>query len=241
MSETVLRLAKPKRKGLLSLIFSRLLVIALLLAAQALLLLAIFGWFREYLPHYAAVKLLFTAVMVLYLFNNGMDSSAKLTWMVLIALFPLAGAFFLLYTQANLGHRMTHRRTAELIEETKRALTQDEAVLQALKADGSGTDDLCRYLNRSGCFPIYGNTETRYFPSGEAMLEAMLDELEKAESFIFMEYFIVEEGWMWGRILDVLARKAKAGVDVRVMYDGMCEITTRQGVLAHHAVPLHAL
>jgi cardiolipin synthase len=54
----------------------------------------------------------------------------------------------------------------------------------------------------------------------------MLAELEKAEKYIFMEYFIVEEGYMWGRILDVLTRKAKAGVEVRVMYDGMCEIST---------------
>ena len=51
-------------------------------------------------------------------------------------------------------------------------------------------------------------------------------ELEKAEKFIFLEYFIIEEGYMWGRILDVLTRKAKEGVEVRVMYDGMCEMST---------------
>ena len=65
-----------------------------------------------------------------------------------------------------------------------------------------------------------------YFPLGEDKLEAMLAELEKAEKYIFMEYFIVEEGYMWGRILDVLTRKAKEGVEVRVMYDGMCEMST---------------
>jgi cardiolipin synthase len=65
-----------------------------------------------------------------------------------------------------------------------------------------------------------------YYPLGENKLEAMLAELEKAEKYIFMEYFIVEEGYMWGRILDVLTRKAKAGVEVRVMYDGMCEMST---------------
>ena len=52
--------------------------------------------------------------------------------------------------------------------------------------------------------------------------EAMLEELEKAENYIFMEFFIIEEGYMWGRILDILTRKAKEGVMVRVMYDGMC-------------------
>ena len=75
-------------------------------------------------------------------------------------------------------------------------------------------------------FPIYENTETTFFPIGEQKFQAMLEELEKAEKFIFMEYFIIEEGYMWGRILDILARKVKQGVDVRVMYDGLCEIST---------------
>ena len=89
----------------------------------------------------------------------------------------------------------------------------------------SGTDDLCRYLNRSGCFPIYENTEVAYFPLGEDKFASMLDELKKAESFIFMEYFIIDEGLMWGSILRILADKVKEGVDVRVMYDGMCEMS----------------
>ena len=58
------------------------------------------------------------------------------------------------------------------------------------------------------------------------MFEAMLEELEKAEKFIFLEYFIIQEGYMWGRILDILTRKAKQGVEIRVLYDGMCEMFT---------------
>jgi cardiolipin synthase len=65
-----------------------------------------------------------------------------------------------------------------------------------------------------------------YYPLGEAKFEAMLTELEKARKYIFLEYFIVEEGYMWGRILDILIRKVKEGVDVRVMYDGLCDMTT---------------
>ncbi len=47
--------------------------------------------------------------------------------------------------------------------------------------------------------------------------------LEQAEHFIFLEYFIIDEGLMWGEVLEILARKAKEGVDVRLMYDGTCE------------------
>ena len=88
-----------------------------------------------------------------------------------------------------------------------------------------GTDDLCRYLCKTGAFPIYENTEVQYFPLGEDTFSTMLEELQKAEKYIFMEYFIIEEGYMWGSILKVLAEKAAQGVEVRVMYDGMCEVS----------------
>ena len=90
----------------------------------------------------------------------------------------------------------------------------------------TGTDDISKYLNHTGCFPVYDKTQVTYFPLGEKKFEAMLRELKKAEKYIFMEYFIVEEGYMWGRILDVLTRKVDEGVEVRVMYDGMCEMST---------------
>ncbi len=121
---------------------------------------------------------------------------------------------------------MVKERTAELIDATKDMLQQDKDTLYAPELVESGTDDLCRYVNRSGYFPIYKNTSTTFFPSGEAKFEAMLEELKKAEKFIFLEYFIITEGLMWGSILKILADKASQGVDVRVMYDGMCEIST---------------
>ena len=225
MDETILRLAKPKLKGIWGLIFSRLLIVAVLLLLQLLLYQSFFVWLRQYMPHYAVTQVLFTVVMVLYLFNNRMDSTAKLTWLALIAVVPLLGAFLLLYTQTNLGHRKIKERVVQLIQETRDTLHQEDGVLEALEEDPCGTDDLCRYLNRSGCFPLYDQTEVTYFPLGEDKFAAMLTELEKAERFIFMEYFIIEEGYMWGRILDVLARKAREGVDVRVMYDGTCEFS----------------
>ena len=75
-------------------------------------------------------------------------------------------------------------------------------------------------------FPVYGNTAVTYFNGGEAKFAELLRQLETAEHYIFLEYFIIDEGLMWGRILEVLARKAAGGVDVRVMYDGTCEFST---------------
>lgn len=222
----ITRLAKPKKKGILSLIFSRFLLIALLLALQIVLYISVFVWLSQYSRHYLAVTTLFTLAMVIYLFASSIDNSAKLTWMLIISLFPFVGAILLWYTQQNVGNRVLRKKVDALINETKTAIPQSELVRQELEAAGDGTDDLSTYLCRSGCYPVYKNTEVRYFPLGEDKFAAMLEELEKAEHFIFMEYFIVEEGYMWGKILEILIRKAKEGVDVRVMYDGMCEMST---------------
>ena len=224
--ENVVRLAKPKRKGLLSLIFSRFFVIALLLAIQVGVIIVAYIFFMDKVPYLVGIVRFFSLIMVIYLFNCPMDSSAKLTWMFIISIAPLLGTGFLCFTQSNLGHRMERDMLKKQIDLTRNSIEQPENVIRELEHDGSGTDDLCRYLKRSGCFPLYDQTEVTYFPSGEAKFKAMLEEMEKAEKFIFMEYFIVEEGYMWGRILDVLTRKVKEGVEVRVMYDGMCEMST---------------
>ena len=82
--------------------------------------------------------------------------------------------------------------------------------------------NLAAYIENSGSYPVYGNTNVKYYPVGEEMFEDMKKELEKAKRFIFMEYFIVERGEMWDSILEILERKVQEGVEVRFMYDGMC-------------------
>ena len=162
----VMRLAKPKRKGIWGLIFSRLLIVVILIVLQVLLYLSFMVWLRQYIPHYAVIQIMFTVIMVLYLFNNRMDSTAKLTWLALIAVVPLLGAFLLMYTQTNIGHRATRSRVEQLIADTKDTLPQEDTVMEKLAGDVCGTDDLHRYLNRSGCFPIFDGTEVQYFPLG---------------------------------------------------------------------------
>ena len=224
--EAVARLAKPQKKGILRLVFSRFFLILLLFALEIGLLIFGFVFFTEKFPDLISILRLFSLVMVIYLFNCGMDNSAKLTWMLIISIVPLVGTGILLFTQTNLGHRTERRLIREQIDASKDLISQPREVIEEIEHDGSGTDDLSTYLNRSGCFPLFNRTEVTYFPIGEEKFQAMLEELEKAQKYIFMEYFIVEEGYMWGRILDILTRKAKEGVDIRVMYDGMCEMST---------------
>ena len=128
--ERVVHLAKPVKKGILRLVFSRVFVIALLLILQIAILLVAYQYFTDKLPILINLMRLFAFVMVIYLFNCSMDSSAKLTWMWIIAIFPLAGAVFLLFTQSNIGHRMERKLVAQQIQESRQYLTQPEQVLE---------------------------------------------------------------------------------------------------------------
>ena len=223
-NENIIYLLPKKNKGLKRFLFTRLPVFIVLIAIEAAILVAFYGFFNDYFPHFATIQAIFSIGMVIYLFNCSMDYSAKLTWLFLIMIAPVPGTLFLAWTKRDLGHRTEQYLINNIIAETKTLLPQDEKVLENEDIVDSGSDDLCKYLNLSGCFPLYANTEVKYFPLGEDKFAALLEELEKAEKFIFMEYFIINEGYMWGKLLDVLSRKAKEGVDVRVMYDGMCDV-----------------
>ncbi|MBQ6389046.1 MAG: cardiolipin synthase [Mogibacterium sp.] len=225
-AEDFMRLIKPKRKNLLSLIFSRFFLFVLLMALQVFIVIMLVEYAKDHIGNYLLLERLFAFMMIVYLFSCPMDSSAKLTWMLIISIVPIVGAALLFFTQFNLGNRRVKKNITSQIIRTKHAIPQPEGVMDELHNEGDHTDDLVRYLCRSGCFPAYDDTKVTYFPSGEAKFEVMLRELAKAEKYIFMEYFIIEEGYMWGKILDVLTLKAKEGVKVRVMYDGMCEIST---------------
>ena len=222
----VLLLTETKKKGLLRFIFSRFFMIALLLLGQLIL----FGYFtlmlREKLPYYQVGMIAILIAGVMYLFNSRMDSSAKLTWLFIISLVPVAGVLMLAFTQTSLGHRKVKKKVQNMLTDSKDSIRQPEGVLASLSEDTSGTDALCRYVNQTNCFPIYNKTKTTYYPLGEDMFAAMLEDLKKARKYIFMEFFIIDEGYMWGSILRILADKAKEGVEVRVMYDGMLEATT---------------
>ena len=120
----VYRLAKPRKMGLFGLLFSRFFVIVLLLLVQIFLIISFYTWLKDLLPFFSVITTLFTIGGVIYLFNCDMDSSAKLTWMLVFSLAPITGAALLAFTQTNLGHRTIQKRVAELIQGTKKAVPQ---------------------------------------------------------------------------------------------------------------------
>ena len=222
-----LRLLKKGQKGIVHAIFSRFGLVLLLMLLQVGVLWSVFRWFGGLLPHYFGGSVAMSAFMVVYILNSEMDNSAKITWMVTIAILPVVGVPLFFYVKSNIGHNALKKRVTHLTEEARGLQPQPLAAAQELAEADPGAASLARYLHgKGGGFSVYRNTEVTYFPGGEAKFEELLRQLEKAEKYIFLEYFIIDEGLMWGKILEVLARKAAEGVDVRVMYDGTCEFTT---------------
>ena len=225
-NDGILRLIPKQKKGIFKLIFSRLFMILVLISIQILIIGSLYIRMNEATPYFKVFFNLLTAVTIIWLFNCEMDSTAKLTWMIIFFISPVPGTILFVLTQTDFGHYAIKKRVESIISETKNIIPQNEEVMADVQLTCSGTDDLCRYVNRTGCFPIYTNTETNFLASGEEKFSAVLEELDKAEKFIFMEYFIIDEGYMWGKILEKLRDKAAQGVEVRVMYDGMCDRST---------------
>ena len=113
----------------------------------------------------------------------------------------------------------------KVLAETADALAQDISFEINDETVGEDIVKLYGFTNKTGCYPVYKNENVEYYPTGEQAFDEMIKELEKAEEFIFLEYFIINEGEMWDRIYDILKRKASQGVDVRLIYDGLMEGT----------------
>ena len=221
---TGLRLLKKGKRGLLRCIFGRTGLILLLLMVKALYLLAIFLWFEDYLIHFSGIHFVISLSMVLYLFNSRLDPMAKLTWLVIVIPLPIFGGLLFLFTQSELGLKAMKHRLRQLDAAGKNAIPQDEAVFSDFAGKSPGAAAMARYIASSGCYPVFPCRGAVYFPLGEEKFARLLTELEKAKKYIYLEYFIISEGLMWGKILEILVRKAAEGVDVRVMYDGTSEL-----------------
>ena len=228
MEKRGMRLLKKGQKGIVRAVFSRIGLMTVMLLLQFAVFFAAFFWLGEkYLPHFYLLEGMISVGSLLYLLNcSDIDPSSKITWLIVLMLMPVFGGLLLLYSRSDLGHRAMKKRIQTLVEETEMKLPQNEAALERLRAVHPGSAALAHYLRQKGGFPVYDGCDVTYFPSGEAKFDALLSALETAREFIFLEYFIVDEGEMWGRILEILARKAAEGVDVRLLYDGTCEFTT---------------
>ncbi len=220
-----LNLLNKHKKGVLRVIFSRTGIILLLLLMMFLCFMVAEFLFATLLYKIVGGVELFNFIVIIYLSSSNMDSSSKLTWILIVSVTSFFGTMFYLYTKTNIGNRSVMKGYIRITQEHKNIIPQNTAIAQQLKKETPETFQLVHYLNLNGTYPVTDGNKITYYPDGEKYWKAMIEDLKKAEKFIFIEYFIIDEGEMWGSILYILAEKARQGVDVRVMYDGTCAIS----------------
>lgn len=203
------------------LLFSRFAVTALLLIVQLALLFLVFLWLGEFAKYVLGGMTLLSAIILIYIINNRSNPAYKLAWILPIILLPVIGAFLYLYVQTNVGATKTKKILAGVLSETDQYSHTQKEVAQALEQENPAVARIASYIESAGGYPAYQNTKASYYPLGEDAFEEMKTQLETARKFIFMEYFIVEEGQFWDEILEILVRKSKEGVEVRFMYDDL--------------------
>lgn len=212
------------KKGFFGLVYGRTAVVVLLLVIQVIILLAGFSWLREYMYYiYGGVTAL-AVLLVLFIINRRENPAFMLVWIILILLVPVFGSLLYLFVELQIGTKWMNARIQKLHQQMRRYTAQDEVVAQNLQREDPQVAHLAKYISSHGGYPAYQNTSAKYFPIGEAKFEEMLIQLEKAEKFIFLEYFIIHDGYMLNTVVDILKRKVKQGVEVRFMYDGMCSL-----------------
>ena len=214
------------KKKFFKMVFSRAGIFVILILIQLLVFLGIPYYLKEYATFIYSAMSVMEIVVLVYIINTEGNPAFKMTWMLCVMALPVIGTVFYIYVHLQLETRFVQNRLAALRMETEPYMDQDEKVTEALWASKSANAQLSYYLSHQLGFPTYRNTEVEYFPVGEDKFASMIKELEKAEKFIFMEYFIISEGYLWDTVLEILKEKAAAGVDVRLIYDDFGCVTT---------------
>lgn len=206
---------------LLKFLFSRMVIIGLLIIIQLGILIFTIWKLSE---SFVYLYVLFTAISifsVIYILSTKDNPSYKLAWVIPVLLVPVFGGLFYLIFGSRRTTKKFRERMINIYRETEKVLPQDEDIIEEIKEDDKSFANQVKYLNNYAGSPIYKNTTTKYLSPGEKFFEELKQELKSAKKYIFMEYFIIQEGVMWNSILEILEEKVKEGVDVRIIYDDM--------------------
>lgn len=164
------------------------------------------------------------AAVVLILISRKRNAAYTIFWLIIMMVLPVFGyLLFLLWGTTGLTHRSSlHIR--DNLSYGGSFLNQDPQTYARFIAAHPVRKRIGTYLQNEG-FPIYQNTECAYFHLGELQFEQMIADMEQAQRFIFLNYFIIAEGRLWDRIHRTMLQKVKQGVEVRILFDDLGSIT----------------
>ncbi|MBQ9783668.1 MAG: cardiolipin synthase [Clostridia bacterium] len=189
-----------------------------------------------FVPYFYIAAWLTEIACIVRIIASDDNPDYKVPWLLFVLILPIAGfmLYFMFYS------RTLRKKYVRRMKELKAAPypSDDSRLFARLKEENPTAHGQAKILCHCADSHLYTNTAQTYFPLGEDMHPRMLEDLHKAEHFIFMEYFIIEEGHFWNSVLEILKEKAASGVDVRVVYDDIGCMTTLPG---NYAKTLNAL
>jgi cardiolipin synthase len=213
-------------KRILKLAFSRVAFVALFMIVQIIVIVMTLTYFTNTLAYFYTFFLILSLLAVVYILNDDGNPAFKIAWIIPILVLPIFGTplyFMFGRTRLTENQRARVMNIQSRYESAVAPINSRNRELAGLSRDAQLQSG---YLERIASAPVYTRTETEFFPLGDDLYPVLLQELEKAQKFIFLEYFILAPGKMWDSVLDILVRKAAQGVDVRVIYDDMGCIMT---------------
>jgi cardiolipin synthase len=162
--------------------------------------------------------ILVSFVMVVWLVRKEDNPAYKIPWIILILLFPLVGGMaYLIWGNTPFNSaKSRHKYEPEPPDFSGFPI---DAQSDALEGQFPQWATLSRYLLRVAQMPPWRDEGSAYYPCGEAAFAPMCEDVRRARRFVWLEYFIIEDGVMWDTLRDILTEKAAHGVDVRVIYD----------------------
>jgi len=178
----------------------------------------------EYLYRFATFL---SIVAILWEINRDVSPNFKIIWIALFAIFPLFGLFLYLYVHMDLLNFEIRRVINDINKRTKEYVKGMGDTLSAISEKEFEEYGIFKYLYNEANAPCFSNSDVTYFKVGEEMFKNLIKDVESATQFIFLEFFIINEhSHMWKALEKILVEKAKAGVDVRVIYDGLGSVST---------------
>ena len=203
----------------------RLVLVALLLLLQIAIVVALTQVLRQKAYIAYAVLEIVSVFCVARIYIRPGSSSYKPGWIILIMLVPVVGLILYFLWNGNQVKKKLALKTMRMPPELPEVQESSDRAQAELARRWPRWAKLTEYLRRQD-LPLFANTEMTYFPTGEEYLEDLLARLEKAQKFIFLEYYIASKGQIWDRICKVLAERAADGVEVNLILDDFGSMMT---------------
>lgn len=213
-------------RNILKFLTGRVFIVSALIFIQICIMLTVILFLSNYYIWFYLAMIVLSVIITCVIVNRNCNPMFKLAWIIPILLFPICGGFFyLIFGRTHLG-KYSRQKLEKSIDSVKDAVKCDEKMLDELQAAAPEYIRHARYICDNAYSSVYGATKTEFLSPGSDFFPKLLEEIDKAQHYIFLEYFIITPGEMWSAVLTKLLKKVKAGVEVRLIYDDIGTINT---------------